>query len=130
VLHRIAPQRKGLPVTAYRLGAVFTLAVAIAFSAQAQIILHGNDIPAGEATPTNGSFSIGFPVSYKDVEQTSKPDAVASDIRHEKWDDPEILSFSLSEPKQEYLFRVMRSKTTGYVLTVQCPPNCAARRSK
>ena len=55
-------------MTAYRLGAVFTLAVAIAFSAQAQIIVHGNDFPAGEATPTNGSFSIRFPISYKDVE--------------------------------------------------------------
>ena len=42
-------------------------------------------------------------------------------MRHEKKDGLEILSFSLSEPKQEYFFRVMRSKTTGYVLTVQCP---------
>ena len=53
----IAAQRKGLPVTAYRLRAVFTLAVAIDFSAQAQII----------APPTDGSFSIRFPISYKDV---------------------------------------------------------------
>jgi hypothetical protein len=27
----------------------------------------------------------------------------------------------LSEPKQEYFFRVVRSKTTGYVLVVQFP---------
>ena len=65
-LHHIAPQRKGLPVTAYRLGAVFTLAAAIAFSAQAQIIVNGNDFP--KATPTNGSFSIRIPISYKDIE--------------------------------------------------------------
>jgi hypothetical protein len=38
--------------------------------------------------------------------ETSKkrPDAVASDMRHEKKDDLEILSFTLSEPKQEYFF--------------------------
>ena len=53
-------------MTTYRLGAVFTLAVAISFSAQAQIIVHGNDFP--KATPTNGSFSIRFPISYKDIE--------------------------------------------------------------
>jgi hypothetical protein len=53
-----------LPVTAYRLGAVITLAVAIAFSAQAEIIAHRNDFPAGEATPPNGSFSIRFPIPY------------------------------------------------------------------
>ena len=57
-----------------------------------------------------------------------RPDAVASGVRHEKKDGLEILSFSLSEPTQEYLFRVVR--TTGYVLTVQCPKKHAARRSK
>jgi hypothetical protein len=50
-----------------------------------------------------------------------RPDAVASDVRHEQKDDLEILSFSLTEPDQEYFFRVVRSKTTGYVLAVQFP---------
>jgi hypothetical protein len=30
-------------------------------------------------------------------------------------------SFSLTEPQQKYFFRIMRSKTTGYGLAVQCP---------
>ncbi|HUL90549.1 MAG TPA: hypothetical protein VLU23_20495 [Pseudolabrys sp.] len=160
---------------AYRLGPVITLAtfaVVLSLSAQAQTIVHGNDFPAGEVSPVNGSFSIRFPISYRDVEyrgvetkigdireaalnvhmlagidgegmrfsatetplqkplppidsflETSKrrPDAVASDVQHEKKDGLEILSFTLSEPKQEYFFRVLRSKTTGYVLVVQFP---------
>ena len=57
----------------------------------------------------------------------NRPDAVASDVRHEQKDDMEILSFSLREPKQEYFFRVLRNKTTGYVLVVQSP---AELRSK
>jgi hypothetical protein len=50
-----------------------------------------------------------------------RPDAVASEVRHEQKGDLEILSFSLSEPKQEHFFRTMRNKTTGYVLVVQFP---------
>lgn len=67
--------------------------------AQAQIIVHGNDFPAGEATPTNGSFSICFLISYKDVEHKSAETKVG-DVRHEKKDGLAILSFSLIEPKQ------------------------------
>ena len=160
---------------AYRLGPVITLAtvaLVLSLSAQAQTTVHGNNFPAGEVSPVNGSFSIRFPISYRDVEykgvetkigdskeaalnvhmltgtdsdgmrfsatetplqkplspidnflETSKrrPDAVASDVQHEKKDDLEILSFTLTEPKQEYFFRVLRSKTTGYVLVVQFP---------
>ena len=149
-----------------RLGAVITFALTLAVSAQAQVSLRGNDFPPGEAIPANGSFSIRFPISYREVShvgdvkegalavhiltgidreglrlsatempvqqpvppidsflETSKrrPDAVASDVKHEKKDDMEILSFTLSEPKQEYFFQVMRGKTTGYVLVVQFP---------
>jgi len=50
-----------------------------------------------------------------------RPDAVASEVRHEKKGDLEILSFALSEPKQEHFFRIMRNKTAGYVLVVQFP---------
>ncbi len=50
-----------------------------------------------------------------------RPDAVASEVRHEQKGDLEILSFSLSEPKQEHFFRIMRNKTAGYVLVVQFP---------
>jgi hypothetical protein len=161
-----------LPVTSYRLGGAIILGLTLAFSAHAQTVVHGNDFPAGEATPNNGSFSIRFPISYRDIEYTGvetrigdakeaasvvhmlsgvdrdglrfsatetplrpplppidsflettkkRPDAVASDVQHEQKDDMEILSFSLSEPRQEYFFRVMRSKTSGYVLVVQFP---------
>jgi hypothetical protein len=143
----------------------------VVFSAQAQIIVHGNDFPAGEATPTNGSFSIRFPIPYKDVEhkgaetkigdvrkaamkvhmltgvdreglrfsaterplrqpvppidrfpETSsrRPDAVASDGRHEQRDIWKFCRF-IRNITRKYFFRAMRSKTTGYVLTVQCP---------
>ncbi|MFZ0621333.1 MAG: hypothetical protein WAM76_04955 [Pseudolabrys sp.] len=157
---------------AYRFGPVIIFALMLSLSAQAQTIVRGSDYPPGEATPANGSFSINFPISYRDVQykgaetrigdakdaavtvhmltgvdreglrfsatetplqkpvppidtflETSKkrPDAVASDVRHEQKDDLEILSFSLTEPDQEYFFRVVRSKTTGYVLAVQFP---------
>ena len=153
----LSPERKGLPVIACRLGAVIAFALMLVVSAQAQTVLHGSELPPGEAIPANGSFSIRFPISYKDVEyqgvetrigdpkeaasavhmltgvdrdglrfsateqplriplppidsflETAKrrPDAVASDVQHEQKDGLEILSFSLSEPKQEYFFRV------------------------
>jgi len=50
-----------------------------------------------------------------------RADAVASEVRHEQKGDLEILSFALSEPKQEHFFRIMRNKTAGYVLVVQFP---------
>jgi hypothetical protein len=153
-------------VIACRPGVIFGFALALAFSAQAQTILRGNDFPPGEATPANRSFSIRFPVSYREIAHTGeireaaldvhiltgvspeglrfsaserplqqpvppidsflettkrRPDAIASDVKHEQVDGMEILSFTLSEPKQEYFFRVMRSKTTGYLLAVQFP---------
>ena len=159
-------------MTLYRLAGAIVFGLMLAVSAQAQTIMHGNDRPAGEATPANGSFSIRFPISYRYIEykgveasaggakdapmavqmltgadgdglrfsvtetpvraplppidsflETAKnrPDAVVSDVRHEQKDDMEILSFALREPKQESFFRVLRSKTTGYVLFVQFP---------
>jgi hypothetical protein len=41
----------------------------------------------------------------------------------------EILSFTLSEPKQEYFFQVMRGKTSGYVLAVQFPAELRSKAS-
>jgi hypothetical protein len=84
-----------------RLGAGLTLAVAIAFPAQAQIIVHGNDFPAGEATSTNYSFSIRFLISYN-VEHKNAETRVG-DVRHENKDGLEILSFSLSGRKQNII---------------------------
>jgi hypothetical protein len=163
----LPPQKRGaLPVISCRLGAIIASAFALAFSAQAQTTLRGNDFPPGEATPVNGSFSIRFPTAYRAIAHTGevpeaalavqvltgvtpdglrfsaserpvqqpvppiesyletmkrRPDAVASEVRHEQKGDLEILSFSLSEPKQEHFFRIMRNKTTGYVLVVQFP---------
>lgn len=159
-------KRKALPVISYRLGAIIAFAFALAFSAQAQITLRGNDFPPGDATPVNGSFSIRFPIPYRAIAHTGevseaalavqvltgvtpegvrfsaserpvqqpvppiesfletmkrRPDAVASEVRHEQKGDLEILSFALSEPKQEHFFRIMRNKTAGYVLVVQFP---------
>jgi hypothetical protein len=55
----------------FRLFAAFALAldiiVALAAPADAQTV-YRKDVPAGEATPTNGTFSIRFPVAYSDAE--------------------------------------------------------------
>jgi|SRR5215475_4671283 hypothetical protein len=156
--------KKGIAMIAYRLGAAVALALALVVPMQAQTTLRGSDRPPGEASPANGSFSIRFPVPYKEishageskdsalsvyiltgtdaegvrfsateipVQQPAPPiesflesskrrrDAVASDVKHEQKDALEILSFTLSEPMQEYFFRIMRNETTGYLLVVQ-----------
>ena len=53
------------------LAAIFTLALTAV--AQAQPIMHRDAAPAGEASPTGGSFSIQFPVAFRDME-TKIPD--------------------------------------------------------
>ncbi|MGB6349841.1 MAG: hypothetical protein WBG10_07400 [Pseudolabrys sp.] len=169
-----------MPVIACRLGAVIAFALMLVVSAQAQAVLHGRESPPGEAVPANGTFSIRFPISYKEVEYqgietksadpkeaasavhmltgvdsdglrfsaTEQPlrlpmppidsfmetakrrfEAVASDVQHQQKDGLEILSFTLSEPKQEYFFQVMRGKTSGYVLAVQFPAELRGKAS-
>jgi hypothetical protein len=54
-------------VTVFRLAAALVLAVVLGAPAHAQTV-HRKDVPAGEATPTGGSFSIHFPVAFTDVE--------------------------------------------------------------
>jgi hypothetical protein len=54
-------------VTVFRLAAALVLAVVLGAPAHAQTV-HRKDVPAGEATPTGGSFSIRFPVAFTDVE--------------------------------------------------------------
>jgi len=56
----------------FRLFAAFVLALdiiilALAAPANAQTV-YRKDLPAGVATPTNGTFSIRFPVTFSDVE--------------------------------------------------------------
>ncbi len=53
---------------AYRLGAVIAFALMFVVSAQAQAVLHGRESPPGEAVPAKGTFSVRFPISYKEVE--------------------------------------------------------------
>jgi hypothetical protein len=48
--------------------AVLLLAAALAAPAQAQPIMHRTAVGAGEAVPTNGSFSIRFPIAFNDME--------------------------------------------------------------
>ena len=50
-----------------RLLAAAVLAVVLAAPAHAQTV-YRKDVSAGEATPTNGTFSIRFPVSFTDAE--------------------------------------------------------------
>lgn len=58
-------------MTVLRVAAALVLALGItlgvAAPAQAQTV-HRKDVPAGEATPTGGTFSIRFPVPFADVE--------------------------------------------------------------
>jgi hypothetical protein len=54
-------------VTVFHLAAALVLAVVLGAPAHAQTV-HRKDVPAGEATPTGGSFSIHLPVAFTDVE--------------------------------------------------------------
>ena len=51
----------------------------------------------------------------------NRPGATVSDVRHEQKDGVETLSFSLTEPKDGSYFRMIRTKTTGYILVIQFP---------
>jgi hypothetical protein len=46
----------------FRLFAAFALALVLVAPANAQTV-YRKDVPAGVATPTNGTFSIRFPIS-------------------------------------------------------------------
>ena len=60
--------RQEILVKAFCALAAILLALAVTASAQAQPIMHRTAVAAGEATPTNGSFSIQFPVAFNDIE--------------------------------------------------------------
>ena len=90
-------KRKALPVICYRLGAIVAFAFALAFSAQAQTTLRGNDFPPGEATPANGSFSIRFPIPYRAIAHTGEAPEAALAVQVLTGITPEGLRFSASE---------------------------------
>jgi hypothetical protein len=54
-------------VTTFRFFAALVFAVVLAAPGHAQTV-YRKDLPAGEATPTNGTFSVRFPITFSDVE--------------------------------------------------------------
>jgi hypothetical protein len=63
-------------VTIIRLVAAIVVTVVSAMSAHAEPIMHRSAVAAGEAAPTDGSFSILFPIAFNDVElRTEDPPA-------------------------------------------------------
>ena len=63
-------------MTIIRLVAAIVVTVVSAMSAHAEPIMHRSAVAAGEAAPTDGSFSILFPIAFNDVElRTEDPPA-------------------------------------------------------
>jgi hypothetical protein len=78
--------------------AAILLALAVTASAQAQPIMHRTAVAAGEATPTNGSFSIRFPVAFNDIElRAEDPSAPTLVVRMLSGTNGEGLRFSATE---------------------------------
>jgi len=81
----------------FRLFAAFALALALAAPAQAQTV-YRKDVPAGVATPTNGTFSIRFPVTFTDVElKAEDPSAPPAIVRMLTGLDSDGVRFSATE---------------------------------
>jgi hypothetical protein len=59
--------KEDFPTMPFRLFAALALALVLAAPANAQTV-YRKDVPAGVATPTNGTFSIRFPVTFSDAE--------------------------------------------------------------
>jgi len=80
-----------------RLFAAFALALVLVAPANAQTV-YRKDVPAGVATPTNGTFSIRFPVTFSDVElKADDPAAVPTIIRMLTGLDSDGVRFSATE---------------------------------
>jgi len=81
----------------FRLFAAFALALALAAPAQAQTV-YRKDVPADVATPTNGTFSIRFPVTFTDVElKAEDPSAPPAIVRMLTGLDSDGVRFSATE---------------------------------
>jgi hypothetical protein len=161
-------------VRTYRLAAAIVFALVLlgglSASASAQTVNRTN-VPAGEAAPTGGTFSIRFPTAFSDVEARAKADtpdgvdaivrmltgmsgdgirfsatetpfvpgqqpqpmedfmqaakqrprAVVTDVRRERQDDMEILSFALDDFKGGTYFHIVRTKDAQYMQVIQFP---------
>jgi hypothetical protein len=70
-------------VTTFRYLAALMFAVVLAAPApgHAQTV-YRKDLPAGEATPTNGTFSIRFPITFSDVELKAEDPPAPPTIVH------------------------------------------------
>jgi hypothetical protein len=74
------------------------LAIAYTASAQAQSIMHRTAVAAGEAVPTNGSFSIHFPIAFNDIElRAEDPAAPTLVVRMLSGENAAGLRFSATE---------------------------------
>lgn len=68
-------------MTSLRFLAAVVLVVVLAAPAQAQTV-YRKDVPAGEATPTDGTFSIRFPVPFTDAEMKAGDPAAPPVVIH------------------------------------------------
>jgi hypothetical protein len=81
----------------FRLFATFALALVLSAPADAQTV-YRKDVPAGVATPTNGTFSIRFPVTFSDVElKAEDPPAPPAIVRMLTGLDSDGVRFSATE---------------------------------
>jgi hypothetical protein len=89
---------RALPVKAFCAAAAISLVLAVTASAQAQPVMHRTAVAAGVATPTNGSFSIRFPVAFNDIElRAEDPSAPTLVVRMLSGMNGEGLRFSATE---------------------------------
>jgi hypothetical protein len=89
---------RAFPVKAFCAAAAISLVLAVTASAQAQPVMHRTAVAAGEATPTNGSFSIRFPVAFNDIElRADDPNAPTLVVRMLSGVNGEGLRFSATE---------------------------------
>lgn len=69
-------------MTVIRLVAAFVVSVVWAMVAQAEAITHRSAISAGEAVPTDGSFSIVFPIAFNDLELRAEDPPAPTLVTH------------------------------------------------
>jgi hypothetical protein len=92
------PLRQEILVKAFCTLAAVLLALTVTASARAQPIMHRTAVAAGEATPTDGSFSIRFPVAFNDIElRAEDPAAPTLVVRMLSGTNGEGLRFSATE---------------------------------
>jgi hypothetical protein len=81
----------------FRLFAAFALVFALAAPTHAQTV-YRKDLPAGVGTPTNGTFSIRFPVTFSDAElKAGDPPAPPAVVRMLTGLDSDGVRFSATE---------------------------------